>query len=398
MRLHVSLFLFGIFGFGALGGCPAEPAQTGPDGLVSLVGAATESLTADREGVESAVSGPLVVSGALEDADAYELFPLTAAAAGEHWTVSDTSGRLGNSRFLVCLFNAEQDLLQRELVSAAAPLEHIMRADTATVYLGVAVPAGRTGGNFRFQVKRGHSAAPAPETQLVWLNFQGARSVSVNARNGLSFGPFDAAMLGSAYAGQTEEVKAALVAAMRADYAGYNVVLRTSDEGPPPGEPHATLYFGASDARLLGLADNVDQYNTDPWQAAVIYVESFADFAVLRLSTEEIGQMVGNVASHELGHLIGLFHTRDPADLMDTTGTARDLAGAQSFTRAPLEASVFPEGFEDSPGRLVEIVGASPAGLAKGAPASKMQQQAAIRALVRAQMPSRCGTCLHLDE
>ncbi len=242
-------------------------------------------------------------------------------------------------------------------------------------------------------------AVPPAAPQVVWLNFGGASDVSVHARRGLSFGAFEAGMVGEAYADATAEIKAAIVATMREDYADYNVTLTTSDEGPAPVEPHATMHFGSQDDRLLGLADNVDQYNEDPWQTAVIYVEGFADFAVMGLTVEEMGQMVGNVASHELGHLLGLFHTQIPNDVMDTTGTAWDLAGSQLFSRANLEASVFPYGYANCPQRLTETVGLSAAKpLAKSIQTERMVRKAGLRALVRDQLRGRCATCLHLDD
>jgi hypothetical protein len=111
-----------------------------------------------------------------------------------------------------------------------------------------------------------------------------------------------------------------------------------------------------------------------------------------------MGQMIGNVASHEFGHLLGLFHTQEPADLMDTTGTAWDLVADQSFLTAALEPSVFPYGRENSPRRLGEIVGSRPA-----PPTGKRLdpagvQKAGIRALAREALKTRCGTCLHLNE
>ena len=193
------------------------------------------------------------------------------------------------------------------------------------------------------------------------------------------------------------------MAAMREDYDGYNIVLMTSDDGPPPAGSCACVHIGGSDGRLLGLADNVDQYNADLGQTAIVYVEGFADFSVMNLTAEEMGQMIGNVASHELGHLLGLFHTAVPADLMDTTGDAWDLADNQSFLRGELEATVFPFGYENSPARLAETLGFT-TGNAKLSPVTKaesrerMIRKAELRSLVRTELHCRCGNCLNPDE
>ncbi len=396
--MRLSFIYIVVAGLCALGGCPpigVTPEDANPTGLT-----AGTTVTRDEPAARS-TSGPVIVTGTVGADGDYALLPLTDAATGESWTVSDARGLLGGGSFLVCLFNADNELMQRQIVTAAAPLEHIVRADTSLVYLGVAATAGGAGGDFRFQVSRHTAVVPDTQPQVVWLNFNGGARVTVHGRNPIAFPAFDANLLGGVYAGTTATMKAAILAAMRADYATYNVVIASSDDGPPPEGPYATLHFGGQDARLLGLADNVDEYNTDPWQVAVIYVEDFADFAQMGLSAEEMGQMVGNVASHEFGHLIGLFHTAAPVDLMDTTGTAWDLAADQTFTRAPLERTVFPTGYENSPRRLAETVGTNNAAArtsARHTPTEKMLRQAAVRALVRTQLPSRCGTCLHLDD
>jgi hypothetical protein len=387
--------------------CTPQLVDASGDGLLQVVAGISESRSstgddaAEPEVVRVAdENGTSVLSGRVVARGEYQLFELGAGHAGESWLVTDARVSLGRSPFAVALFDGNFELLRRDAVHADLPLEHVLRADADVLYLGVMPLPGNAGGDFEFEVTHepGH-AIPSAAPQLVWLNFGGASDVSVHARRGLSFGAFEAGMLGPAYADATAEIRAALVATMREDYAGYNVTITTSEEGPAPVEPHATIHFGANDDRLLGLADNVDQYNEDPWQTAVIYVEGFADFAVMGLSVEEMGQMVGNVASHELGHLLGLFHTQAPADVMDTTGTAWDLAGNQLFSRADLEASVFPYGYLNCPQRLAETVGHSATKpLAKAIQPERMARKAGLRALVRQELRGRCATCLHLDD
>jgi len=387
-----------------MGGCPLAGVDRNGEQPFNLVAGITATgHTASGEPSEAATATrDVTISGALDGED-YRLFDLGAGRAGERWLVSDVARGLGSGSFLVVLLDEEFNLLRRQIVYRDTTLEHVLRADASKLYLGVAPSYGNRAADFRFSV-RSHPGydIPTPRRQVVWLNFAGADNVDVHARKGLAFARFDAARLGSNYAGATETVKAAIVEAMREDYAAYNVTILTSDDGPPPSGAYATLHFGGWDDRLLGLADSVDQYNVDPWQTAVIFVESFADFSGMGLSDEEMGQMIGNVASHEFGHLLGLFHTRLPQDVMDTTGTAWDLAADQSFLRGPLESSVFPVGYEDSPQRLAETVGYNPAPRTPAADkqisSAKMNRKLALRALVRDELRHRCGNCLNPDE
>jgi hypothetical protein len=402
MRLHkVAVILPGLLPI--LAGCtPPVPAPE-DEGLITAVAGLVETNPlfplASSGGHDS--GAPADVQGSLGDSE-YQLFELGPAASGEQWTVGSPGSPLFGDTFLVVLLNSDFDLLRRQVIAGGSSVAHIVRGDTPTLYLGIASSNGAGGGDFRFEVSRREQVnVPAPRPQVVWLNFGGAADLRIHAREAVTFASFDAAALGPAYTGATEVVKAAIVATMREDYGGYDVTILTSDDGPPPEGPYATVSFGSYDEQLLGLADSVDQYNADLWQNAIIYVEAFAAYAVMGLSDEEMGDMVGNVASHEFGHLVGLFHTQLPPDLMDTSGTAWDLAGQQAFSRAPLEPSVFPAGFENSPARLAETVGVVPVSeegrLAKPLATERMIRKAALRRLVKEELPQRCGTCLDLD-
>lgn len=385
-------------------GCTPLTADSADTGLIDLVAGLTDSSsdTLAAAATSAASATPSVVTGSVGATGEYQLFELGYGLTGEDWTIADGSTQAGAHSFLIALFDSNYELLRREVLTSSRPLEHILRADTGTLYLGVTPTFSGSGGDFRFKVsRRSDQPVPAPSPQAVWLNFGGGTSVAVHGRDGISFPAFDGTLLGSAYDGATDALKAGIVEAMREDYAAYNVEILTSDDGPPPAGPYAAIHFGGSDSRLLGLADSVDQYNSDPWQVAVVYVNGFSDYWTMKLTANEMGQMVGNVASHELGHLLGLFHTKVPKDLMDTTGTAWDLAANQAFTTADLEPSVFPFGRENSSQRLAEILGHNPdapdSALAKDGQSQTMSRKVVLRAMTRDLLRGRCGTCLDLD-
>jgi len=335
------------------------------------------------------------VSGAVSRGE-YRLYELGTGAAGDEWVVSAEVGGLSGS-FVLVFFDPQQNLLMRTFVSSGSPLRHILREPVERLYLGVMPANSGPGGSFTLDVRRVSSQPiPAPQAQVAWLNFGSGTDVRVNGREGVSFVSFDGVLLGSAYADYTQLIKDTIVAEMRADYAGYNVAIYTSDDGSSPADAYSVVHFGGSSAGLLGLADNVDNYNRDLTQMAIVYINEFRAYESMNLSPEEMALMVANVASHELGHLLGLYHTRDPDDLMDTTGSAWDLTEDQAFSRTALEPTVFLTGMEDSPRLLAHGVGYNAA--AKPAARRKSPVSRAMRRFAHEELQYTCGTCVNLDQ
>lgn len=338
------------------------------------------------------------LSGTVGSGSDYRLYELGPGTAGDRWIV--TPGSFTSGSLVLALFDADMNLLYRGY-SSETDLDHTLRADTAQLLVGVAPVGGGRGGSFELIARRyAGSDAPPARAQTVYLNFAATENVRVYTHEPVSFATFDSAMTGAPYAGNTAAMKAAIVAAMQADFARYNVSFVTSDVGPPAGA-YTIVHFGGADDSLLGLADDVDSYNQDETQSAIVFVESFALYQDMGLTLEQMALMIANVASHELGHLLGLYHTQAPDDLMDTTGTAWDLSEDQAFLRAELEASVFPVGMEDSPRLLEQTLGLAPAAAAKARAAMRPVHGAtykALREFTRKELRHTCGTCAALDQ
>lgn len=391
-------------------GCPAgvNPGDN------SLLGGAIDSLTSvgdgdttsgDQSAVDAVVAGAnsSQLRGEVRDYGDYRLFDIGAANSGDQLTISVNDPFTTSTPFVVAVFDQNSDLVMRSVVATGQPLTHHIRESAGKLYVGVTPMSSSSGGAFNLRADRreggGVSSGPA---QLVYFNFNGASGLSVHSRPSISFGAFNAADISTRYLGLTQAIKNEVLAVVREDYAPYQVTIMSSDDGPPPAEEHSTVYFGSNDNSLLGLADNVDMYNADPAQAAIIYTDAFAAYEIMDLDAEEMGVMIGNVASHELGHLLGLYHTKNPVDVMDTTGTAWDLAGQQAFERATLEPSVFPYGYENSPQLLDQAVGRREDFVAAARPtvtsSTKVERLMRARAASNVVLRGRCGTCLHLDD
>ena len=108
---------------------------------------------------------------------------------------------------------------------------------------------------------------------------------------------------------------------------------------------------------MLGVAEDVDEYDIKRGQRAIVFAESFAAFMQLDPTIDEMAQALANVASHEIGHLLGLVHTEDPTDLMDVTASLNALMRDQSFGKSPIYRIVFPLGYQDSAQLLLDSVG-----------------------------------------
>lgn len=328
----------------------------------------------------------------------YALFELGVGSSGQRLRIVP-DGRF-QGPFVTALFDQDMNLLTRVYMNSRAELEHVLRLDSDQVFFGVAAPQGGSGGDFNMRLERSAAETPSPAAHKVWLNFGDGTGIVIHGSSGVSFSAFDASHLGSEYAGQTQLIKQTIIDTVRADYADYDIAILTSDTDAQPAEPHSVVHFGGTDPSLLGLADNVDGYNQNPSEQAIVYTGTFSAYRVLELSPEEMGVMIGNVASHELGHLLGLYHTTNVEDVMDTTGTAFDLAKAQVFSRAALEPSVFPTGMENSPELLKQTLGLAPenAKLPAQAARAKLAVHLRARQLASAELKHACGTCVHLDK
>jgi hypothetical protein len=207
-------------------------------------------------------------------------------------------------------------------------------------------------------IKESGFDVPQPVAQTLLLDFDGG-VVNSPVLGMMTIAPFDAADIAQLYEGETETIKDRIRDIFEQNYARFNVTILTSDDPPPaPGEAYSTISFGGFDPGAFGIADDVDLYNLDRCDDAIIFTESFSPAVFIGVpDAEELGTAIGNVGSHEAGHVLGLNHTDDDLDLMDDRSAADAFLQDQEFMEAPLSDDILPIGTQDGVFLLDEIVG-----------------------------------------
>jgi hypothetical protein len=246
------------------------------------------------------------------------------------------------------------------LTAGPRRIDIVLNAATTHVYAVVGTRSSLSDSRaYTLWVEWAGDAVPVQRPQTVVLVFGGAAGVRIGYRTPIDVPAFDIGAINSQFAGRTQEAIDLLLDNVREDYAGLNVSFRRDNSEPNEGEGLTTIYFGTSDTRLLGLADNVDPYNSDASQRAIIYTDTFSLFNTLNPGFDSTVQVLANVASHEIGHLLGLRHVSAPDDLMDVTATARQMLLDQWFDTSPLHTSVLATGVQDGPILLSWSLGGS---------------------------------------
>jgi hypothetical protein len=220
--------------------------------------------------------------------------------------------------------------------------------------------SGRHVGSYRVDVTvTSGSAVPEPIPQVLLLQFDGG-PVESPVLGSMTLAAFDGGDISIAYEGQTGSIKAAIIETMEQNYERFDVTILTSDDRTPDtGTRFSTIFFGGFRRSTFGLAEDVDLYNADRCDDAIIFAESFQPHVFSQTpSAEELGVAIGNIAAHESGHLLGLNHVMDDMDLMDDVSPADAFLFDQEFITSPLSSDIMSIGVQDSPLLLFDAVGA----------------------------------------
>lgn len=259
--------------------------------------------------------------------------------------------------------------------TAGAVLDGVVR-NTGPYFLGImrrflsAEPGAAY--DVALQVEHGQEVAAAVG-QILLLDFGGGALVAPDG-NTVTIGPWTPADNDAALAPSAAAILDGIAATTRANLAGYNVqVLRRGVDALPADQPFSTVFFGpvlSGEASLaldgLGVAvHGVDSFNTNRSDVAVVFAQLFTPglFGVASLTPDQLATALGNVASHEIGHLLGLQHVFDPTDLMNTFDSPGTLLQEQRFKRSAVHFFVFDDLnavlTQDAAGHLSELTGST---------------------------------------
>lgn len=279
--------------------------------------------------------------------------------------VADIRRSSGNLDPTAAIFNSQEHLVafSDDRASDGTDLnpyfDFILPGATGNYFLGViAYPGGATRGEFTAEITIERAAAtPTPRTQIVFLDWDGGQEILVrNVGLFRELTPFSATEVGLPES-DTAALKDRVQAIVEERYAGLNLVVFNSDDHAEPDLPHSTVYFGGQSPQAFAVAQQIDTFNEDQTDDAIVFTRSFVGAFRTDPSFEQMAQALANTVAHEVGHLLGLVHTAECGSLMDTTCYNDRQLGEQSFQAAELDESVFPFGIQDAQEILAWVLG-----------------------------------------
>ncbi len=344
---------------------------------------------------------PRVISGNISGANDVDVYDLGRVMPGDRVVVSLTTAdtligaiALFDDAGSVLLVNDHRNVY----LGRVEPFVDVtfLRESQACFVVVSATPGFDSSGDYALLASIESAVAlPSPRPDVVLLAFGGDGGITIGNRFPVDVPAFDAASVSPVYVGETEAMIDEIVDRVRRDYEPFNVTILSTSEGDWAESGHTLIYFGTFDEALLGVAEGVDEFNATRSQEAIVFTDTFEAFMRLSPSRKQMSQAIANVASHEIGHLLGMVHTNDPFGIMDVTASLSQLMTDQAFTRSPIYAAVFPLGDQDALQYLLDTLGGDTRSLLSKASraAPRMQRLAGDSDQLSARAGLRLSSC-----
>lgn len=347
----------------SIAGCPAPPKDDGAGASTIDAGSNDSFATATQTIVTNDAA---TIEGSVDAVGEHDLYRVASLNLGDRIVVDVDGGT--ELDLVAALFSDDEDVVafNDDRVMDGSDLnpliDIVVRGAAGDYILGIApYPSSTATGDYTVHVAITRDAGvPDQVGQMVFLEWRGGEGVVVPNVGSFDLPPFDATQLGPYSSGQTANLKLGIEQVIADRFKAYNFTLLNSDDTPDPPDPHSTIYFGSRSRVAFAVSEQIDTFNQDQADDAIVFTESF-DGAFNSVPTlAEMAVAVGNTTAHEIGHLLGLVHTRECSELMDSTCSNDALLFEQTFGKAPLDSNVFPVGFQDAAEILGWVLGLAP--------------------------------------
>lgn len=309
-------------------------------------------------------NGGIEFDGSIAAASEIDIYAIGTLSAGDrlYVDVRTTSGALDpvaaifDSRTYLVAFNDDR---APDASNLNPLLDIVVQGAVDTYYLGViAYPGERKTGAYHvsLQVQRQYDTTPLAHRQIVFLDWDGGSNVTVPNVGMYNLPAFSAIDVGLP-AAQTGLLKQRVQEIVEERYKAFDLRVLSSDDTAEPAEPHSTVYFGGAHYQAFAISEQIDTFNKSPSDKAIVFTQGFQGAFATNPTFEQMAQALGNTVAHEVGHLLGLVHTADCDDLMDTSCFNDRMLTEQEFSTAQLDDSVFPFGDQPATEILTWVLG-----------------------------------------
>lgn len=356
-------------------GCPVAPptpaggtSQNGGTSGTGSTNSGTLPVIEPRTNTSIETAAPLDLStgelrflSTIRNAADINVFQLGSLAPGDR-VFADIRAQTGNLDAVAAVFDASAEMVDfnddRDPNDVDPLIDFVLRADAGPYYLAITgFPGERTAGEYVADVRiERQVGVPPPRNQVVFLDWRGGSGITIPDVGTFDLPPFSATDMGLP-AGQTQGLQDKVEQIVRDRYAGFDITLLSSDHDAVPTAAHSTVYFDGFDQFAFGISQDVDSYNQNPSDSSLIFAGSFQGAFSHTPSFDELALALGNTVAHEIGHLLGMVHTHECPDLMDTSCVNDRLLVPQQFSTAPIDGSVLPFGQQPESDLLTWILG-----------------------------------------